>query len=63
VPGLAIGIVKDSRLIYSKGFGVRSLKTGQPVDSKTLFGIASNTKAFTAAALGILVDEGKNSLG
>jgi len=59
VPGLAIGIVKDGRLIYSKGFGVRSLKTGLPVDSKTLFGIASNTKAFTAAALGILVDEGK----
>ena len=59
VPGLAIGIVKDGKLIYSKGFGVRSLKTGQPVTPTTLFGIASNTKAFTAAALGLLVDEGK----
>ena len=59
VPGLAIGIVKDGKLIYSKGFGVRSLKTRQPVTPTTLFGIASNTKAFTAAALGLLVDEGK----
>jgi CubicO group peptidase (beta-lactamase class C family) len=59
VPGLAVGIVKDGKLIYSKGFGVRSLTTGQKVDSQTLFGVASNTKAFTAAALGILVDEGK----
>lgn len=59
VPGLAIGIVKDGKLVYSKGFGVRSLKTGKPVTSSTLFGIASNTKAFTAAALGLLVDEGK----
>jgi CubicO group peptidase (beta-lactamase class C family) len=59
VPGLAIGIVKDGKLIYSKGFGVRSMKTGRPVNGSTLFGIASNTKAFTAAALGLLVDEGK----
>ncbi|MDN5288408.1 MAG: serine hydrolase [Mucilaginibacter sp.] len=59
VPGLAIGIIKDGKLIYSKGFGVRSMQTQQPVTSKTLFGIASNTKAFTAAALGLLIDEGK----
>ena len=59
VPGLAVGIIKDGKLIYSKGFGMRSLHTQQPVTSKTLFGIASNTKAFTAAALGLLVDEGK----
>ncbi|MBB6130964.1 serine hydrolase [Mucilaginibacter lappiensis] len=59
VPGLAVGIIKDGKLIYSKGFGVRSLRTQLPVTSKTLFGIASNTKAFTAAALGLLVDEGK----
>jgi len=61
VPGLAIGVVKDGKLIYSKGFGVRSLKTGKRVTPATLFGIASNTKAFTAAALGLLVDEGKLS--
>lgn len=57
VPGMAVGVIKDGYLIYSKGFGVRSLKTQKPVDPETLFGIASNTKAFTAAALGILVDE------
>ncbi len=59
VPGLAIGVVKDGNLIYSKGFGVGSLLTRKAVDSATLFGIASNTKAFTAAALGLLVDEKK----
>ncbi|RYE26425.1 MAG: serine hydrolase, partial [Sphingobacteriaceae bacterium] len=61
VPGMAVGIVKDGHLIYSKGFGVRSLKTQKPVDPETLFGIASNSKAFTAAALGILVDKKKIS--
>ena len=59
VPGIAIGIVKDGKLLYSKGFGLRSLRTQKAVDSETLFGIASNTKAFTAAALGLLVDEKK----
>jgi CubicO group peptidase (beta-lactamase class C family) len=59
VPGIAVGIVKDGRLIHAKGYGVRSTKSGAPVDEHTLFGIASNTKAFTAAALGILIDEGK----
>jgi CubicO group peptidase (beta-lactamase class C family) len=59
VPGMAIGIIKDGKLIYSKGFGVGSLLTQKAVDSETLFGIASNTKAFTAAALGLLVDEKK----
>lgn len=59
VPGLAIGVIKDGRLIYSKGFGVGSLQTQKSVDPETLFGIASNTKAFTAAALGLLVDEKK----
>ncbi len=59
VPGIAIGIIKDGKLIYSKGFGVSSIRTQKAVDSETLFGIASNTKAFTAAALGLLVDEKK----
>ncbi|HEX2534358.1 MAG TPA: serine hydrolase domain-containing protein, partial [Chitinophagaceae bacterium] len=59
VPGIAVGIVKDGKLIHAKGYGVRSLRTGQKVDEHTLFGIASNTKAFTAAALGQLVDEGR----
>lgn len=59
VPGLAIGIVKDGRTVFAKGYGVRRLDTSAMVDAGTLFGIASNTKAFTAAALAILVDEGK----
>ncbi len=59
VPGIAVAVVKDDALIHSKGYGVRSMKTGQKVDSNTLFGIASNSKAFTAAALGMLVDEKK----
>jgi CubicO group peptidase (beta-lactamase class C family) len=61
VPGIAVAIVKDNAVIYAKGYGVRSIITNQPVDANTLFGIASNSKAFTVAALGILVDEGKIS--
>ncbi|QNF31740.1 beta-lactamase family protein [Adhaeribacter swui] len=59
VPGMAIAIVKNDSMIFAKGYGVLNAKTGGQVNSNTLFGIASNTKAFTAAALGILVDEGK----
>ncbi|WP_221393986.1 serine hydrolase [Dyadobacter sp. NIV53] len=59
VPGIAVAVVKDGKVIHSKGYGVRSLITRQKVDENTLFGIASNSKAFTAAALGILNDEGK----
>ncbi|MET4083093.1 CubicO group peptidase (beta-lactamase class C family) [Pedobacter sp. UYP30] len=59
VPGIAVAIVKDGKLIHAKGYGVRSIKTNKPVDENTLFGVASNTKAFTAAALGMLVDEHK----
>ena len=59
VPGLAVAVVKDGQVVMAKGYGVRSLTTKEPVDANTLFGIASNTKAFTAAALGMLVDKGK----
>src|SRR5215475_2135570 len=61
VPGLAVAIVKDGKVVITKGYGVRKLGEPAPVDEQTLFGIASNTKAFTAAALAILVDEGKIS--
>ena len=61
VPGIAVAIVKDDKVIFSKGYGVRSLNTMQKTDANTLFGIASNTKAFTAAALGILIDDKKLS--
>jgi len=59
VPGIAVAVVKDGKIIHAKGYGVRSLNTRQKVDEHTLFGIASNSKAFTVAALGMLVDEGK----
>src|SRR5258705_5446178 len=59
VPGIALAIVKDGRVLLAKGYGVRKLGDPTPVDDRTLFGIASNTKAFTATALGILVEEGK----
>jgi CubicO group peptidase (beta-lactamase class C family) len=61
VPGLALAIVKDGRPLLLKGYGVRRLGAPAPVTANTLFGIASNTKAFTAAALAMLVDEGKLS--
>jgi CubicO group peptidase (beta-lactamase class C family) len=59
VPGIAVAVVKDGQVVMAKGYGVRSLATKEPVDANTLFGIASNTKAFTTAALGLLVEEGK----
>ena len=59
VPGIAVAVVKDGKVIHAKGYGVRSLKTMQKVDENTLFGVASNSKAFTSAALGILIDQGK----
>ncbi len=59
VPGLAVAIVKDGKVVLAKGYGVRKLGDPSLVDENTLFGIASNTKAFTAAALAMLVDEGK----
>ena len=59
VPGIAIAVVKDGKVIAARGFGVRKLGDPAPVDGKTLFEIASNSKGFTAAALAMLVDEGK----
>ncbi|WP_413672935.1 serine hydrolase [Massilia cellulosiltytica] len=59
VPGIAIAIVKDGKVVATQGFGVRKLGAPDKVDAKTLFEVASNSKAFTAAALAMLVDEGK----
>lgn len=57
--GMAIAIVKDDKVVFQKGYGVRELGKPDKVDEDTLFAIASNTKAFTVASLAILVDEGK----
>lgn len=59
VPGLSIAIVKDDKVVYAKGFGVREEGKPGKVDADTVFAIGSATKAFTAAALGMLVDEKK----
>jgi len=58
VPGFAVAIVKDDEVVFAKGYGVRALREPGRVDENTLFAIASNTKAFTAAALAMLVDRG-----
>jgi len=57
--GLAIAVVKDGELLYAQGFGVRRIGESEAVDEHTRFSIGSTTKAMTAAAVGILVDEGK----
>jgi CubicO group peptidase (beta-lactamase class C family) len=59
VPGIAVAVVKDGKVVALKGYGVRRLGNAAPVTPHTLFGIASNSKVFTSAALAMLVDEGK----
>jgi CubicO group peptidase (beta-lactamase class C family) len=61
VPGTALAIVKDGKVLVAKGYGVRKMSAPTPVDEHTMFGIGSNTKAFTTAALASLVDSGKLS--
>jgi len=59
IPGLAIGIIKDNQIVLKKGYGINSTIDSISVTTHTVFPIMSCTKAFTAAALGILADEGK----
>jgi len=59
IPGLSIVVVKDGATVYEKGFGVRQLGAPGAVDARTLFGMMSTTKAMTALAVAMLVDEGK----
>jgi CubicO group peptidase (beta-lactamase class C family) len=59
VPGAALAIVKEGKLIYSKGFGIRELGKNDPVTDNTIFPVASCTKSFTTLAMGMLVDDGK----
>ncbi len=59
VPGLAVVVVKGGETVFKKTYGVKSIKTKEPVTGETLFAMASTTKAMVAMALGILVDEGK----
>ncbi|MEZ5346897.1 MAG: serine hydrolase [Pyrinomonadaceae bacterium] len=59
VPGLAIAVVKDDKVVYAKGFGIREMGKAAAVDEKTIFAIGSSSKAFTTAALAMLADEKK----
>jgi CubicO group peptidase (beta-lactamase class C family) len=59
VPGVAVGIVQDGRVVFADGFGVRELGAPAKPDGDTLFIVASNTKALTTLMLGKLLDEGK----
>lgn len=59
VPGIAIAVIKDGKIIHEKGYGESSIITKEKVNEHTLFGVASNSKAFTASALAMLIDEGK----
>jgi CubicO group peptidase (beta-lactamase class C family) len=61
LPGLAVAIVKDGKVVLAKGYGVREIGKNEPVNENTLFAIGSNTKAFTATALALLVQEKKLS--
>src|SRR5690606_37786530 len=58
VPGLALVIVKDDRVIVARGYGTRDIDADLPVDVDTMFGLASATKAFTSTAIALLVDRG-----
>lgn len=57
--GFAIAVVKDGKVILSRGYGVRDAKRNLPVTTKTLFAIGSSTKSFTVTSMGVLVDRGK----
>jgi CubicO group peptidase (beta-lactamase class C family) len=59
VPGMAIAIVRNDSIVFAKGYGVRKLGDPTPVDPRTLFAIGSASKAFTAAGIAMLVDDGK----
>ena len=59
VPGLAVAIVKDGKVILAKGYGLRNIQSNSPVTADTVFAIGSSSKAFTTMAMGILVEEGK----
>lgn len=62
VPGISVGITHNGKVIYAKGDGLRSMRTGAAMNENTLVGIASNSKGFTATALMMLQDEGKLSI-
>jgi CubicO group peptidase (beta-lactamase class C family) len=59
VPGVAVGVIVDGKIIFAKGYGIRQIGNPELVDIDTLFAIASMTKSFTATAVAAMVDDGK----
>ncbi|MBK8021767.1 MAG: beta-lactamase family protein [Chloroflexi bacterium] len=59
VPGMGIAVVKDGEVLLAEGFGLRDLEQSLPVTADTMFAIGSSSKAFAAAAVAVMVDEGK----
>lgn len=59
VPGISVGILKDEKIVYAKGHGVRSLTNKKDMNENTMVGVASNSKGFTCFALAMMVDAGK----
>jgi CubicO group peptidase (beta-lactamase class C family) len=59
IPGMSIAVVKDGKIVFSKSYGVKEVGKAEAPDENTLYAIASNTKAFTSAAMAQLVEEGK----
>lgn len=59
IPGVALGLIQDGKMVFEGGFGVRELGRPEPVDGHTLFNVASNSKALTTLMLGKLVEQGR----
>ncbi len=59
IPGMAVAVIQGDEVIFSKGFGVKDIKAKDPVTEETIFQIGSTSKAFTAALMAMLQDEGK----
>jgi CubicO group peptidase (beta-lactamase class C family) len=61
VPGLALGVVKDGQVVFAKGYGYRDVEHMQPVTTRTVMAIGSNSKSFTVMLLGMLAEDRKLS--
>lgn len=61
-PGCALAVIKDSQIIYKRGYGTANLDYGIPISSQSVFNIASSSKQFTATSVALLVNQGKISL-
>ena len=62
LPGLAVGIVSDNEIVYARGFGVRSIKTREPISMTTIFHMASVSKPFVATGIVQLIEQGRVQL-